>query len=549
MKLDRFNDYLFDKIFESVKNDETILVLSERLRVYLNELSMHPIASRLLSDTNDVDKDTFKITLLDIVDKKDSNGNDILDAISFTQSNKAIELVAKELDITITKGVEIPEYTSDRIKYFLKGSDNTKYFNKNRSDSTLGKIINKLYPNTYKASGDPGKDIESLVNEYKALRSFEPTFELVKGSDINYWYNERRYGNPRQGSLYGSCMRHGSCQNYLNFYAENKDKVSLLILKDPNDDTLIVGRAIVWKLDKIDEEEITEENGPRYFMDRIYHTNEHHLVIFKSHAEKNGWLYKFKQNMDEDEDIIDSKTGEIKNSMVVRDLSDPGVGNYPFMDTMKFFDYSEGVISNNTEEIPGDYYTFTNTDGGAEGAENGYYSDYYDEYIDIEDGDYCYCEYGDDYRHYDDCFYSEYYQVYVASDYADRNGVYCEYYGDNDDWRKDGDYVEISNGETATEEYAQDNLYYSDYSGEYLIEGVWSNHHETYINKNDAVEVYVDAEQSDTDWRADDDDTWFTWEHDGEKYDDSVTESELQEYNSVDDEDEDEDDEDSGEKE
>ena len=541
MNLDKFNDYLFDKVFESVKNDETILVLSERLRGYLLELKEHPIANRILSDTGIISKDTFKITLLDISDKNDSKGDEILDSISFTQSNKAIELVAKELDITLTKGQELQSYNADRIKYFLNGSDNTEYFNKNRSDTTLGKIINKLYPNIYKASGDPGNDIESLVNQYKALRSFEPTFELVKGSDINYWYNERRYGTPRQGSLYGSCMRYSSCEDYLDFYSENKDKVSLLILKDPNDDSYIVGRAIVWKLDKIDGEEITEDSEPRYFMDRIYYTNEHYIDIFKRHAKQNGWLFKFRQNMDEDEAIIDSKTGESKSTIVVNDLKDTGVGHYPYMDTMKYFDYDEGIISNNSDEMIGDYYTFTNTGGGAEGVNVGYWSDYYDNYIDIEYGDYIWCEYGDDYRYYDDCFYSDYYNETVAQDYADRNGVFCDYYDGSDDWRMDGDYETSSDGKTATKEYAENNWYWSDYSNEWEIEAVYSEHHQTYINERDAVEVYVDAEQSDKDWRADDDDTWFTWDRDGEKYDENVSESELEEYHGLNDEDEDED--------
>ena len=157
------------------------------------------------------------------------------------------------------------------------------------------------------------------------------------------------------------------------------------------------------------------------------------------------------------------------------------------------------------------------------------------------DSDYViYCEYGDDYRYEDDCFYSDYYNASVANDYADRNGTFCDYSEDSDDWREDGDYEESSKGNTATREYAQENWYWSDYSNEWEEDAVYSEYHETYIAENDAVEVYTTVNQSETDWRADDDDTWFEWEYDGEKYDNEISEDDLREENGLDEEEEDE---------
>ena len=533
MNLDKFNDYLIDKIFESIKSDEIFLLLSERLYSYISSVN-HPISKEIANVHGRWGGKKFKVSLLDIVDKNDKDGNKLLDVISFTQSNKIIEMIAKDLNITLERGQDLSEYNYDRIAEILQYRHND-YFNKSRSETTLGKIVNKLFPNQFPASGNPGQDIESFVNAFKAIRSFTPTFELVSGNDVKYWYNEKNYGYPKQGPLYGSCMRYSSCSGYLEFYSDNSDKVSLLILKDPTDDTKIIGRAIVWKINKLDGEDLEE---PRFFMDRIYYTNEYIIDIFKNHAKENGWLYKFKQNMNEDETFIDSVNGEEHTNMVVDGLSDPGVGHYPYMDTMKYFDHGNGVISNDTDFVD-DYYTFTDTDGGAEGA-GGHWSDFYDDYIDIDSDYVFYCEYGDDYRYEDDCFYSDYYNATIANDYADRNGTFCDYSEDGDNWREDGDYEESSKGNTATKEYAQENWYWSDYSNEWEEDAVYSEYHETYIAENDAVEVYTTVNQSETDWRADDDDTWFEWEYDGEKYDNEISEDDLREENGLDEEEEDE---------
>ena len=67
-----------------------------------------------------------------------------------------------------------------------------------------------------------------------------------------------------------------------------------------DDESKIIGRAIVWKLFKPD----------RTFMDRIYYTTENIVELFKNYASVHGWLYKLRQNMNENEDIIDGKTNE-----------------------------------------------------------------------------------------------------------------------------------------------------------------------------------------------------------------------------------------------
>ena len=82
-------------------------------------------------------------------------------------------------------------------------------------------------------------------------------------------------------------MRHDRCDEYLKFYKINQDKIKLLILKDPNDNTKLLGRAIVWKINELDGK-IVED---RYFMDRIYYMKEYYINSFINYAkEKNGYI-------------------------------------------------------------------------------------------------------------------------------------------------------------------------------------------------------------------------------------------------------------------
>jgi len=270
MNVLEYNDYMLEQILESIKNDETILVLSDKMKSYLSSMK-HPIAERILDDCGTSSKDNFKVTFIDIVDgKKDKNNIPILDTVSFVQSNKAIEAIAKNKGVIIKQGEELNNDSNYIIKDVLL-YNNKEYFNtKAKSETSFGKLLNKLYPNELKASGDEGNDIESFVNEYKSLRNPDKEFELVTGNDINYWYDEEHYADPQQGALWSSCMRHDYTNSYMNFYSVNPDSISLLILKSADDDSKIIGRSIVWKIDVLDDETLEE---PKYFMDRIYLNN------------------------------------------------------------------------------------------------------------------------------------------------------------------------------------------------------------------------------------------------------------------------------------
>ena len=370
--LNNYEEHILNLITESVKRDEMVLVLSDKLSDVLSSIR-HTIAKRLLSISYDP-YFTYKskITLLDINNKKDSNGNDVLDSISFVSSNKAIELVAKELNIETKIGEDISEL--DYLKIVKKISSYNFNNIKNTSETSLGRIINKLFPDEY----DPHKDIEPFVNEFKSLRDTS-MFEIIKGNDIIHWYNFHQYSNISQGTLSSSCMKYEHCKEYLTFYSENEDKVSLLILKDKTDNTKIRGRALLWEL---------SSPSNRIFMDRIYYTNDYIIQLFKDYAINNGWLYKKEQNMDETEDIIDKQNNTIINDIIVRGMDDTGYGHYPYMDTLKYFNGYELSNNGNLIEVTNNMVQLTDTGGGVHQEEDDddyYWEDSWDDEYDNEE--------------------------------------------------------------------------------------------------------------------------------------------------------------------
>jgi len=525
-----YDDYMLEMLSEAVKGDELRLVISDTLKGYLNSID-HPIAKNII-ESADSSNEEFKVTYLDI-DDSDSTKKDM---VSFMTSNKAIDAYMKNNDIV--KDKEMTDTQISTIKNQMYSGADSLYFGEfakpYRSKTKIGRIVGKLYPGKFKQSGDPGNDIESFVNMFKAARDTS-NFAVVEGSDIQHWYNEKQYVDGG-GQLNSSCMRYNYCSDYLDLYSDNPDKISLVILMDPTNEKKIKGRAILWELD---------EPSGRTFMDRIYTVNDSDVILFKDYAKENGWIHKEYQNMSEDGPWVDTKTGKNVNfDLLVKDLDDPGDGNYPYMDTMKFFDGS--WISNNQNVVDDDFKKLESTEGGYENQ--GEWSDFYEDYIDPEGDGIIYCdryEGSDGYRYDEDCFYSEFYGESICNEYAERNMTELDYSdGWGDQYRDYGDYITTHEGNTCSEDYAEQNFAYSEYHDGWIEDYEHSDYHDGPIAEDEAVEVYTDVEGVDTDWRIDNesDGSWWRWEHDGQKYCDEITEEELREHHDLDDDDDDDDD-------
>jgi hypothetical protein len=520
--IQNFEDYSLDLLVEAITQKEIPILFSDRFKSLLGKID-HPITDKLLSSERkgEESKSSF-------IDLDDSD----LDKVSFITSTKAAEVLADQRGIGKDEEINFSRQAFVDARYDSRIND--KLFSKFRSVTTIGKLINKLYPKEFVPSGKPGEDIQSFTDQFKAMRDTKD-LEEVNGYDIVTYYNSDSYidGEDTSGTLGNSCMRYEECGEYVQFYADNPKVCSLLILKDEEGDK-IRGRALVWKLSRPED---------RVFMDRIYTVDSYDEELFKSYAKKNGWLYKVRQNSSDGEYIMDTKddTKEYK-TLIVRNVNDSSTDKYPYMDTLKYYYSEDGILSNDSDR-GGEKWTLESTDGEYE-SENGQWVEYYGQ--SYPEDDLIYCEMGDDYRLEDDAIWNDFYDEYMTEEYRDRNMEQCDYYDGYCEYRKPQDTVSVyGSDEVACSDYAANNMVYSDYHGDYLPEGesVYSHHHESDLWEREAVEVYTDAEQSDTDWRAEDDDTWWEWNEDGEKYDNNVTEDELKEFNGIEDEDENEDEE------
>lgn len=242
------------------------------------------------------------------------------------------------------------------------GDESTDFFKLSRQTIRVGRGVRALLNAAKTKISD--KEIEEFVNKYKstidAMNDIFSNFEIVKGDDIAHWYKYDNYekGTDR-GTLGSSCMADVD-QNFFDIYCDNPDRVSLAIYKVPEDDGKIRGRAIVWKLD-----------DGKIFMDRIYTHEDSDVELFRQFAKKNGWYSKYHNSSGQESKafspgFLDKNTGkpieaEVVNLDLKVSLSTKRLDKYPYLDTLKFYNTSSGIISNQSNS--GDI-TLEDTDGG-----------------------------------------------------------------------------------------------------------------------------------------------------------------------------------------
>ena len=196
------------------------------------------------------------------------------------------------------------------------------------------------------------KDLEEFVNLYKAtvdkMNDRFQYFESIKGQEIGHWYHYSNY-KERQGSLGSSCMSNVRT-DYFDIYISNPDVCELVILKSEEDDSLIVGRALLWTL-----------SDGKKFMDRIYTIKDSDVQLFRDWAKENGWYSKF-YNSSGDSGLANSPEGErVDLGNITIDIKKGMYEAYPYLDTLKYFNPVRGTLSN--IRSGGDDYILEDTGG------------------------------------------------------------------------------------------------------------------------------------------------------------------------------------------
>jgi hypothetical protein len=220
-----------------------------------------------------------------------------------------------------------------------------------KSEIGVGRFVRRILDKAGEKVSD--KDLEEFVNKYKSLIQIRKEaftrFKIVSGEDIRSFYSAENYENM-DGTLGNSCMRYDKCQKFLDIYVGNSEQVKMIVLMNRKDGTSITGRALLWT-----------DNLGRKIMDRIYTNNSADETLFKEYAIKNEFLYKERQDSNEDTKLLlNGKVADEQKAVI--ELPSFDYNYYPYMDTFKNYNPSTGKLSNHND---GSYdYNLEETDGG-----------------------------------------------------------------------------------------------------------------------------------------------------------------------------------------
>lgn len=387
----KFLSNYLEFLLEALSKQEMRLYYSDEFRNILKNMSSQSSIAQSLLTSEDSNQTLDIYTLIDITEKNDT--------ISLIQVNR------------ITRGnPDLGETLPYNIRDKKSGSE---FWNKARTEMKIGRWVKRIFTEVHKNELSDAK-IEEFVNLYKSIIDGDgvDNFELVEGEDIRKWYLEKNY-ESRKGELGNSCMRHNSCQPYLDIYVKNPDVCKLLILKSKSDTDRIIGRALIWKL----------ENG-KYYMDRAYTINNSDQILYENWANSKKML----KYSDYDDDIMSIQLGDFEYK------------TYPYMDTFSVYSRVEKKLSNDEDLWPDSGYIKIQETGGGFISDEVIWSDYLNENIPVDDSQWC--DDIEDYIYSDDAIYLEYKSIYVAN----AENVMYSYYDGGYYYKEDLVYSDVMKG-------------------------------------------------------------------------------------------------------
>lgn len=226
------------------------------------------------------------------------------------------------ISMSIEDKGKISYLTNDRI---AKLDADSLWTSPSRYKSKPGGFISKVFKNI------SSKEVEKFSNLFKAITN-KPSFrfELVSGDKIKEYYHEDSYSSDEKGSLGASCMKHGNCQKFFGIYTDNKE-VSMLVMFNDKDN--LIGRALLWDFQE------------HKIMDRIYAKNDEEFSFyFKKWATENNYLYKSEQNW---YNTLNFENLNVKQHELLLEIKIENMPRrFPYLDTFKFLDSDNNVITN-----------------------------------------------------------------------------------------------------------------------------------------------------------------------------------------------------------
>jgi hypothetical protein len=339
-----YSNFITESII-SKDNEKIMFIMSDKLVHVFKKISemdiSGPLAKKLLRLNYTFVPST--ISYLDIEDYK---------SVSFLKHDQ----------------LEIDDHTDDDI--FIDSSEYQKIIHKykNKSNSIkIGRLLLKLielyeFKFLQKISYLPST-IEKFTNDYKALVNIEEgkldNIKVVPASEIPKYYLYSNYSSSK-GTLGSSCMRSTEAQDYMDFYTENPQAVSLVIYLDEKGKLL--GRALLWNL----------TDGNKFgnkFMDRIYTVNDYDVNLFIIWAKKNKIIIKEDQNSLFNTNLYHPNNNYRKAEKITLNVNLNPIKHakrhlyqFPYLDTLKYFYWMDGLLSNKASHYKS-YISLDNTDG------------------------------------------------------------------------------------------------------------------------------------------------------------------------------------------
>lgn len=356
--------------------------------------------------------------------------NEIVKNISLRKTNYSIEILkfvnenyknkylidhekAQQLDII--KMIDIRHENGDVVLSFLpKGkevqiNENGKWSRKNRQVGKLGKTLRGFIEVVCKGFNirlPNAAEIEELVNEVKSTFSnANYEFNFLSGEDIRKYYHYDNYQSSPSNSgstLFASCMRYTSCQKYFDIYVHNPNCKMLVMFDKSLSSNKIVGRALVWTV------------GGQMYVDRRYYSSDVYNYGFMEFIRINKLNYKTHNTYDNEyarmfevfnEEIEDYET---KTDIELTFQYNHNFSNFPYCDTVKYFNPTTKILSNVVDEG----YCLCTTEGSY------IVIDQNGNEIDDDDDEMYYCEVCNCRDHYENMTYLERGDVYVCNNHA-----------------------------------------------------------------------------------------------------------------------------------
>lgn len=237
---------------------------------------------------------------------------------------------------------KISYLTQDRIDAIINAGEQAKLSNE--------EIIDEFWKTSKRFSCKPGafvskifkdisaKEVENFATLYKTfVIKKDVEFSIVSGKDIYKYYDESSYSR-QSGTLGQSCMKSSGCQKFFDFYVDND--IKMLVLTTP--DNKLLGRALVWEIDVINEEGNAEVLK---LVDRVYTVrDEDYFALFTKWANDNGYLIKSYHNWCST--LQFDKSDEENEYELEYQLKKWDHKSFPYLDTFKWLDLESGILTN-----------------------------------------------------------------------------------------------------------------------------------------------------------------------------------------------------------